>query len=553
MIARTFAWFAILTSISVFVQCPDIEAQDEPFYFVDKERIPLHTSTRYHAFELERLGEYTGEISRFSSMENLDISPFLLEKYNLVLLPISDGMSPESAAGALDNVREDLTEIYGVASEPPVFSAYGAEQVLVNEFVVQFWSTVESEQSAVVLSEAGATILEVPERTPGRYVVTFSQMNEFGALEASNALHQNNFVEYSQPNFVRLLLRWPDSRRDRRENQARPCPSVFGPDDPYYSCQWALSNEGWVGVSDADIDANDAWELLENEGRWDVVVIAVIDEGVDTQHEDLAERIVDSYDATDRDDDQDPNPSDGHGTACAGIAAAISNNGLGVTGVDGEAQIMPIRIAVGGPGGSWITDDRTIADGLRVAVDRGANVLSNSWGGGSPSNLINSAIDYALAHERVVIFASGNNYGAVMYPANLSMTRPVIAVGATNEWDELKTPSSQDGEHWWGSNYGDAVTVVAPGVHIFTTDSSGSAGYHASDYYPAFNGTSSATPHVAGIAALMLSANPQLGPEDVRKILQATAEDLGDPGFDGFYGHSRVNAQRALSEVLSGR
>ena len=306
-------------------------------------------------------------------------------------------------------------------------------------------------------------------------------------------------------------------------------------------------------MADADIDADGAWQLLADASPVGEVIIAVLDEGVDTEHEDLSSRIVSPYDAWDGDDDQDPNANDAHGTACAGIAAAVSDNALGIAGVHGTASIMPVRIAIGNPWGGWNTTVAKIADGLRTAVDRGAHVLSNSWRT-PPSNLINSAVDYALAMDRVVVFATGNEFSTpVSYPARLAVSRAVIAVGATNEWDELKTHTSLDGEWFWGSNFGDAVSVVAPGVHVYTTDNSGSNGYSNTDYEEAFNGTSSATPHVSGIAALMLSVNPDLTPPEVKDILQETAEDLGKPGFDRYYGYGRVNAKRAVAEALARR
>jgi len=260
---------------------------------------------------------------------------------------------------------------------------------------------------------------------------------------------------------------------------------------------------------------------------------------------------VTPYDATDGDNDQEPNSWDGHGTACAGIAAAVTNNNLGVAGVGWNNKIMPIRIASSNCSGcNWITSNAIIEDGLRTAVDRGAHVLSNSWGGGSPSNAINSAIDHAISNNRTVVIAAGNDAGPVSYPANISTNRDIIAVSATNEFDEFKTKTSQDGEDWWGSNFGLEVNIAAPGVHIYTTDINGADGYVNGDYVPNFNGTSSATPFVAGAVGLLLSQNPSMTPAEVRDRLQATADDLGSPGFDNQFGHGRLNVARALETVV---
>jgi subtilisin family serine protease len=145
-----------------------------------------------------------------------------------------------------------------------------------------------------------------------------------------------------------------------------------------------------------------------------------------------------------------------------------------------------------------------------------------------------------------VVFAAGNDSGPVIYPANLSLSKVVIAVSATNEWDQFKTETSFDREDWWGSCFGPEINVSAPGVHIYTTDISGSGGYSSGDYIENFNGTSSATPIVAGTAALVLSKNPGWTPTQVRNQIQSSADDLGSSGFDNKFGHGRINACNAL-------
>ena len=532
---------------------PGLEAQEQRFYFVGAERVPLQPSPNYRAFKLDAEPADFTAFARNLPNEITAQQPSVLERYNLLLLRRASPMSASSIIRSLNDARSSTERTLGPVAETPVYWAGGVDHVLVNEFIVQFHDDVGQTQSMAVLADVGAEILQPPERIQGRYIVTFPTLEELDALDRSNALHRRGVVEFSQPNFVRVMPARPVPPTQPQSRAATPCPPSSNPNDTFYSCQWALLNDGSVGEPDADIDADDAWRLLAD-AEASAIIIAVLDDGVDTNQEDLSSKIVTPYDATDRDNDQEPNVDDAHGTACAGIAMAVTNNALGIAGVSAEAQLMPIRIATGGPDGRWITTDLIIDDGLRTAVDRGAHVLSNSWGGGLSSNVVSGAVDYALDGGRVVVFATGNEFlSSVDYPARLSLSRPVIAVGATNEWDELKSPNSQDGEWWWGSNYGDAVTVVAPGVHIYTTDISGTAGYDPTNYYAEFNGTSSATPHVAGIVALMLSVNPELSPSEVKDILQTTAEDLGDPGFDSFFGYGRVNAKRAVAAALARR
>ncbi len=329
------------------------------------------------------------------------------------------------------------------------------------------------------------------------------------------------------------------------------------PNDPLFPDSWHLKNSGQEGGSfDADMDVNQAWDL--ETGNPDII-IAIIDEGVDMDHEDLAANIVGGFDLTDGSPPGgvagNPRNGDGHGTACAGIASAVQNNGKGTSGVAPGCSLLAIRIGYGG-NGSWTTNDWAAA-GIQVAWREGASVLSNSWGGGTPSTAVDTAIADARTLGRnglgsVVLFAAGNEDEPVEYPAWNSMA---IAVGATSLCDERKTSSSCDGENWWGSNYGPTLDVVAPGVKIRTTDIMGSGGYTSSNYMSDMNGTSAATPAVAGVVGLMLSKNPLLTAQEVGQILRGTAEDLVGkstedvPGFDIYMGYGRVNAFQALMAV----
>jgi parallel beta-helix repeat protein len=330
------------------------------------------------------------------------------------------------------------------------------------------------------------------------------------------------------------------------------------PEDTYFPSQWHLNNTGQSGgTPDSDIDAPEGWQI--STGSRDII-IAIIDEGVDIQHEDLVDKLVDGHDFVEDDNNPTPWNNDAHGTACAGLAAAATNNETGVAGVAWGCKIMPIRIAYG-YGGGWWYYDTWIAGGIQWAADNGADVLSNSWGGGYPSDAITEAVQYAKNYGRggkgcVVVFAAGNSGSYVAYPAWLD---EVIAVGATDHYDE----------RWDYSNYGPELDVVAPsawgseaGVIFWTTDISGSAGYNngdlsqgdaAGNYTKWFGGTSAATPQVAGLAALILSVNPDLTSDEVQSIIESTADDKGDPGWDQYYGWGRINVYKALIEAAKNR
>ncbi len=347
------------------------------------------------------------------------------------------------------------------------------------------------------------------------------------------------------------------------------------PNDPVYPQQWGHRNTGQLpahdgashagpGVGNVGFDScvEDAWNYLGHYG--DVsVIIAIIDSGVDLDHPDL--NLVAGYDFG----AQDSNPDDelGHGTACAGVAAAIADNGQGVAGVAGGCRIMPLKVSTGtgGPISS------AIASAIVYAADNGADVISMSLGGGY-SGLTESSAAYAYSRGVTLLAATGNNNAAVVnYPASSPW---VIAVGAAAPCGGRKRSSASgsevspgvqidpndytcDGERWWGSNYGidypgasSAVDVLAPTI-LPTTDIRGAAGADPGDYALYFNGTSCATPYAAGVAALILSAYPGWSPSEVRNQLRRTARDVQNvesgEGWDRYSGYGLVNAHLAVS------
>jgi subtilisin family serine protease len=235
---------------------------------------------------------------------------------------------------------------------------------------------------------------------------------------------------------------------------------------------------------------------------------------------------------------------------------ALRNNGIGTIGTAPGVKIMPIQ---------WGTTFADVAQAIDLAVQHGAKVLSNSWGWvGSPSAVVASAIDDALRAGRTVLFAAGNGpdrspwtYDTV-FPCNLTATTDVICVGASSPTDEHKNASSSDGLFYWGSSYlGAGPDVVAPGPWSYTTDRLGALGYNENvnltgidvDYTHDFGGTSSSTPKVAGIAALMLSKNPSLTPGQVKSILRSTSVDIDVPGVDDRTGAGRVDALAAVGAI----
>lgn len=315
-------------------------------------------------------------------------------------------------------------------------------------------------------------------------------------------------------------------------------PTAVNPGDTLFPQQWDMAR---INASGA---AQSGWDLSTGVN----VVVCVLDTGCDLTHPDITYSgpgiNLGSMSG-------DGSPTGNHGTACAGIVAATFNNGLGVAGVAGAARILPVAFQ------NWT--DAEVAAGITWAVANGAMVISMSFGfNGWSHAIIDPAIANAFAANVLMAVATHNYNSAITYPA----THPdVLAVGASDEIDNRKSPSSPDMENW-GSNFGPEISVVAPGVHIPTIDRQGSAGYNpsggtAGDYILTFNGTSSATPHVAGLAALLRSLYPMLTNVQVRNLIERSAAKVGSVAYadtagraNGSWnqemGYGRIDVFRAL-------
>lgn len=369
-----------------------------------------------------------------------------------------------------------------------------------------------------------------PEIVPGEIIVKFQ--SDVGRLGAQNSLRAEGLrpLEVSpETGFLRVEVKPGQETQAIAELLARgdvayatynyKIYALGNPNDPSYGSQWGLNN-----AQDHDIDAPEAWDIHTGGSG---VTIAVIDTGVDLDHPDLQAKIVAGWDYVNNDNFADDD--NGHGTHVAGIAAASGNNGIGIAGVSWGARVMPLKVL--SSAGSGTTAD--LAEAITYAADNGAKVINMSLGASCGSGWpdVEEAVNYAVGKGALLVAAAGNNGStAVLCPGALN---GVVAVGATDSNDAR--PSY--------SNYGAALDVAAPGSGIYSTYYGGG--------YATFSGTSMASPHVAGLAALLWSFAPGMTASEVEALIKQTADDLGSAGRDQYYGYGRINARHALEGIVS--
>lgn len=349
---------------------------------------------------------------------------------------------------------------------------------------------------------------------PGEYIVHYAPGMRDAELDAGlsavggrtlDRLPQLNaaLVSLPAPEDADALLAMPGVVRVEPNLLRQPS---LTPNDPRRTDQWGLGA----------IHAYDAWDVTRGAGQ----VIAVLDTGVDLDHPDLAGHLLPGFDYVD--DDANPQDTEGHGTHVMGIANALTDNGVGVAGVAWDAQTLPVRII--GPYGASSWD---IAQGLSYAADQGAQVVNMSLGGPGWVQMERDAVNYARAREVVIVAAAGNDNSPVAsYPASYDHVLSVASVTSSLSRSSF-------------SNFGPFVDIAAPGSSIYST--------YYNNTYAYLQGTSMASPHVAGAAALVWSAGGATTAAGVIEALLCSTQDLGAGGRDDYFGWGLVRADNAVS------
>lgn len=355
--------------------------------------------------------------------------------------------------------------------------------------------------------------------TLNQYEVSIGK--SYNVFDVSNALKESKIVKFSQPNFTHKAF------------------TNYTPNDTYYSSQYFLNQ----------IDAPDAWNITKGNSN---VVIAVMDgNGFDLNHPDMVSKFIYPYDPAH--DTYNPIPENdyaNHGTPCAGLIGALTDNSLGVASVGFNIKVMPICIGnMAKSDGTFYTDDAIIAKAASWIISHSdVYAVSNSWADPYPSESEKSSFNSITTNARngkgAVVFAATGNDGhnnVIAYPASYNS---VIGVGASDATDHRAA----------FSNYGDIVDIVAPGYDLYTIDRSGSYGEYSGDY-GLFNGTSAACPVAAAIVGLLASKDPTQTASSYTDAILKSCEKVGGYTYtSGFpygsrnneMGYGRVNAYKAL-------
>ena len=491
------------------------------------------------------------DIAAFTDQNNYEILRRLGEQFVILGLP-----NPQTR-GELVDLARDLRRNEPVAKQAGLVTTPQEADVpliLTDQFVARFGSGVSKDDIAALNDQYGVEILRPDRSEANVLLLAATQESTRDALELSKIYHESQLTEFSEPNFLVF-------------HQYRQTI----PNDPFFGNQWHHRNTGQNGgAADADLDTPTAWDRTTGDAN---TIIAIIDNGFDVDdpnpHPDLVPNLwqnpnetggnntdgdtntyVDDVNGWDFAPCSGPNPSTGcgdntlaggrHGTSTAGAAAAEGDNGIGVSGTCPDCRMMLIKQ------GRSFFDDRLA---FQYARGEGADIISNSWGYpiGTPqtNNVVNAINNAATNAGDFVLFAMTNTpYSDDCSTPDISSLQNVFAVSASNNLD-TRSPSG----------YGDCMEMVAPTFEntspvgtlgATTTDVQGSGGYNFgsssscmtssgsvsdlsnNDYTRCFGGTSFATPATAGVAGLLLSADPSLSRQEVRRLLQDTGNKIQD-------------------------
>ncbi len=458
------------------------------------------------------------------SVDNTYVEQVIMDSYYQILKESSTSMT-DGEDDVFSRAEDSFENNEYVCVTPCYVSQDGSDIVATNYLNVRLKKCDDITLLASLAEEYHLEIVRQDVFLPLWYVLSITPQTGLTSVEVANLLFETGHFQCSVADFTSAGL--------DADNKSSVLP--FCPNDESVSSQWAIYRTDDYSF---DINLFPAWEYSTGRG----VTIGIVDTGVDVTHGDLSDNVMgEGFDC-----ETGISHSlvyDEHGTHCAGIAAAVTNNHLMIAGVAPEAKLVSISKLMSG---SSTNNALKLADGISWAWQNGIDVLSCSWHMNVENEAIDEAIENALQYGRqgkgcVIVFAAGNQMtGQVSYPARID--ERIITVGAITR---LGAKASF-------SNYGVGLDVVAPGHEILSTLPLNNLGYK--------DGTSMACPHVSGLAALMLGKNPSLTNQDVARIISLTTrkDGLMNASFteheeygtwDLRYGYGLIDAEMAVLAV----
>ncbi|MCI4625307.1 MAG: S8 family serine peptidase [Candidatus Magnetoovum sp. WYHC-5] len=472
-----------------------------------------------------------------------------MRKYCVFLLLIILITAMLTACGQEGSKLSEITEVTASQKRSEAKNVYRAHDpstipdsgYVEDELIVKFKDEVDEETVKAVHDGIGTTFIKKITAVDNLELVKLPQgMTVKDAVELYN---QDANVQYAEPNYIMKG-------------------SSISPNDPYFSQQYSLYNDGSYknGTVGADIKVTEAWEISTGSPN---IVVAIIDTGVNYNHPDLGSNVwsnsKESRDGLDNDgngfiddvigwdfigddylnptEDNDPMDDYGHGTHVSGTIGALTNNKEGVSGINWEVKIMPLRAL----GADLETTVSAVVAAIGYATDNGANVINASWGWSDHrSNALYEAIEAALKKNILFVAAAGNESQNIDYVADYPSTYDIdniMVVSASDQNDELAS----------FTNFGaKVVDVAAPGVDICSTVTP----YNGSILYDcSYSGTSMSAPHVSGLAALLWSYYTQFDYAQIKSMIKEYV-DVFDEDYSGkLSSKGRINAWKSMSAL----
>lgn len=484
-----------------------VSSQNEYFYYYNNTKQYLNLNSKYAYIS----GPYANIQLLLSNNSNSIESVDTLNNENgYVVIEFLDSLPKERYLSKL----KEFIRNYNVYAEPYFSNSYFDKIGTSKYFYVRL---NRLEDTTVLLNFANKLNCEIISQDaymPLWFTLKKDITSNYTSVELSTIFYKSSLFSTAEPNLILNGLLSNDSLFFNQWN---------------LNCTGQYNTEYYCDTPGVDISMEKAWAIAEGDTN---TKIAVVDDGIYLLHPDLIDNIYyKSYDA--ENDDTVSRLYGTHGTACAGIIGALQNNEIGISGVSPHCRLMSISAKMNSE-----FDEQKISKGINWAWHNGADIINCSWHY-LYSEYISDAIDSAVAFGRngkgcIVVCAAGNNdLDTVNFPANMSNT---MAVGAISIDGNRKTSESCDRDSRWGSQYGIDLSIVAPGIFIPTTltniflNYAPPGNFNPILYTNLFGGTSAATPHVSGVAALILAIDSNLTWQQVRDILELSAQKVG--GYD---------------------